>query len=756
MVTNYPLEPHTRTQIDLRLRNLGWILDEKKPSCNVFQEHPKTKKEQNKLKGKFPDYTLYESGTNKAIAVIEAKRPGESLSKAIKQAINDYANPLNIPMVFSFNDTFVQSLYIPKNRPLKIDGEELQDFIDQHTALRFINEGPEILSAPKELQLTREELLKIFKEANDLLREEGLRDGFERFSAFADILFLKLIDESEKLRVHQGKDRTIEEKYCWSSFIQKTDQEMLDYVHDSVWPRLSKQFGGIFNNEFSVKKSSVLRELVEKDMIGGVNLTATDVDVKGDAFEFFLKSVTNGNKDLGEYFTPRHIVRTMVNLVKPKFGEKIYDPFCGTGGFLVEAFKYLRLRIDDSSEGTMDILKNNSLFGREITSTSRIARMNMILFGDGHTNIKQIDTLENPVKSKYDIVLTNIPYSQKTKFGSYYHIPTQNGDSICIQHAFQSLKHNGRAAIIVPETFLYKGGVIGKTRELILKNAKRLSVISLPRGVFLPYTPTKTNILFFEKGDGLRHTFFFVVKNDGFQLNTKRKPIKGASDLNEFLSKTDEPETNPPKAIIVDKETIETTENLSLRPYSYMEDKIKAKRKLTYLKGKIKERIAFIDPRLQPDKKWSICEVSQQGVFLGDTSPGHEFNQKYKVVKEGDLVYNPYRVNIGSIGIVPPYLNECLVSPAYIVFHPIEKIPNYYLLSILKHKRFREIIMSYSLGSARANLPFSELERIAIPEPTTNEEGRFKKLGNILRKLQQKVFSTNKDISDRAIASIQK
>lgn len=730
MTNTYPLEWHTRSKIDLRLRNLGWNLDEKDPNCTVFQGHPKTTEEQKLLNRDYPDYFLYEAGGTRPIAVIEAKRPGESLDQAMNQAVNKYANPLGVPLAFSFNDTFVQSLFIPKNRPLKIDGEELQDFVDQYTALRFVTEGAEILSAPKELKISRDELIKIFKKANDLLREEGLRDGFERFSAFADVLFLKLIDESEKLRQHQGKERTIESRYCWTSFIEKSDKDMLDYIHDSVWPRLSQQFGNIFNNEFVVKKPTTMRQLIE--MLGEINFTATDIDVKGDAFEFFLKSVTNGNKDLGEYFTPRHIIRTMVNLVKPKFGEKIYDPFCGTGGFLVETFKYLRLRVDDSSEETMEILKNKTLCGREITSTARIAKMNMVLFGDGHTTIQQIDTFENPIKELYDIVLTNIPYSQETKFGSYYPIPTKNGDSISIQHIFKALKPNGRAAVVVPETFLYEENTIGETRELLLKDAKKISVISLPRGVFLPYTPTKTNILYFEKGGSYKHAFFFVVKNDGFQLSTKRKPLEGTSDLKELLSEADEPRIKPPQSTIVERDDIEATGINSLRPYSYMEDTIKSDRNLIYLKGKITERLEFVEPYKEEDKAWGICEVSQQGVFLGDVVLGRDINQKYKVVYSGDLVYNPYRVNIGSIGIVAPYLNGYLASPAYVVFHSTSGMPNYYLLTMLKHKRFQDIIMSYCLGSARASLPFSELERIAIPEPTNEEINKVSELGRNL------------------------
>lgn len=170
---------------------------------------------------------------------------------------------------------------------------------------------------------------------------------------------------------------------------------------------MRRQYGDIFNTFFSIKKPTTLRSVLNQ--IDPINLTATDTDVKGDAFEYFLKTVTNGNKDLGEYFTPRHIARTMVNLVKPMHGETIYDPFCGTGGFLLEAFKYLSLRTDSSNQTLMTWLKNEALYGREITSTARITKMNMILFGDGHTNIEQVDSLENPVDEEYNIVLSNIP-----------------------------------------------------------------------------------------------------------------------------------------------------------------------------------------------------------------------------------------------------------------------------------------------------------------------------------------------------------
>lgn len=727
------LEAHTRTQISLRLRNLGWVLDETSPTCNVYQERAKTEKQNKLFNRKRPDYILYESGSDLPIAVIEAKRPGQDLEVALKQAVDLYASPLQVPLVFAFNDTFVISKHTGQGRPLKIDGEELQDFIDQITALRFVNEGAEILSAPQGINFNRDELLKIFKTTNNLLRKEGLRDGYERFSAFSEVLFLKLIDESERLKEDRNKKRRFDKKFCWSNFINKNDEDLLIFLNDSVWPRLKEEFGDIFDGRIGIKNSSTLREIIES--IDPINLTSTDSDVKGDAFEYFLKSVTNGNKDLGEYFTPRHIARTVVNLVKPVYGEKIYDPFCGTGGFLLEAFKYISLRVDMDNEEISKKVKQETIYGGEITSTAKIAKMNMILFGDGHSNVEQIDSLSVPKKNMFDVVIANIPYSQKTEYGKYYPIPSTNADSVCLQHIWESLKPNGRAAVIVPETFIYEDGIIGKTREMIARQAEKLSIISLPRGVFMPYTPTKTNILYFKKGEKkFKNAFFFVVHNDGFELNTKRKQIQGDTDLKKLLSIYDEPTQLKSQANIVPREEIERSGNWNLRPFYYMEDVPKLEGEIVSLNQNIIQEInEYIDPRNEPDRDFGVLQVSQNGIFLNDMIKGSEFTQSYKIAYAGDLVYNPYRINIGSIGLVPSYYNEMLVSPAYVVIRPINKdYPASYILSILKTERYKRIIMNYSLSSARACVPFDELIRLKIPKPKEEDLIILKDLQNDL------------------------
>lgn len=745
-----PLEAHTRTQIDLRLKNLGWILDRRDTRCNVYLEQAKTETQNKILKGKKPDYVLYEIGTDIPIAVIEAKRPGQDLDKAMEQAIELYAKPLQIPLSFAFNETFVLARHVMQSRPLKIDGEELQDFVDQSTALRFIAEGAETLSAPRGINFTREELLAIFKKVNNILRKEGLRDGYERFSAFSEILFLKLIDESEKLREHKGEPRRFDNRFLWGAFVRRfhnDHQGLLDFISGSVWSRLQKEYGDIFDSPFSIKKPDTLRKIIQQ--VDPINLTSMDTDVKGDAFEYFLKTVTNGNKDLGEYFTPRHIVRTMVNLVKPSYGETIYDPFCGTGGFLLEAFKYLSLRANTDDSRIVSWIKKKALYGKEMTSTARITKMNMILFGDGHTNIWQMDSLEKPITEKYNIILSNIPYSQKTEYGASYPIPTDNADAICMQHIWGALKTGGRAAVIVPETFLYEDGVIGQTRELIVKYSKKFSVISLPRGVFNPYTPTKTNIVYFEKGGQFKNVFFFVIHNDGFELNTKRKSMEGESDIKRLLSEVDSPRIIDAQANIVGRENIENSGTWNLRPFYYMEDVPETNSVMISLSDNLIEEITHkIDPIQFPDKDWNLLQVSKKGIFLGDTFKGAEATQKYKPVRMGDIVYNPYRINIGSIGVVPPHLDGALASPAYVVVRMKNiQFPPSYIVSVLKHPRYLRVIMNYAISSARASLPFSELIRIKIPKPGKQDIEKLKKLEDDLTRQQKSEDKILKKIS---------
>ena len=192
----------------------------------------------------------------------------------------------------------------------------------------------------------------------------------------------------------------------------------------------------------------------------------------------------------------------------------------------------------------MDLLKHHTIYGADITKTSSIAKMNMILAGDGHNNIIRQDSLANPVDDAYDIVITNMPFAQKTRYGDKYAIPSRNGDIICPQHCWRAVKPGGRMAIIVPDGFLTtcNNSSFIKIREFLLKNATLKSVVSLPRGSFEPYNRVKASILYFKdikKATPYKSFWYFNVKNDGFTLDKKRKRIAGPNDLEQVLSEND-------------------------------------------------------------------------------------------------------------------------------------------------------------------------------------------------------------------------
>lgn len=189
-----PPEAYTRTLIDTSLKNLGWKFDGIQQ--NVFPELPRTTQEHKILYGKRPDYVLYSQEIGyKPLIIIEAKRKGTRLDSALEQGI-DYARILKAPIVFATDGVFCKSFHTIAEHPLILNGEEVNELIRETLALKFLNTH-EVNTVSQKVRYDRMELIKIFGEANNILRGEGLRAGIERFGEFANILFLKLINENE-------------------------------------------------------------------------------------------------------------------------------------------------------------------------------------------------------------------------------------------------------------------------------------------------------------------------------------------------------------------------------------------------------------------------------------------------------------------------------------------------------------------------------------------------------------------------------
>lgn len=535
------VERDIETAIDNELRYLKWNDDSKDiNSCNVYKQRPKTEKQKKLLGGKRPDYILYKDNSDEPIAIIEAKKPYEDIKKAQQQGI-EYAKILNAPVVFTTDGIYTKAYHIKKQANLILNNEEVDDLLDQSTLLNFLQDNI-YDSIDKKVLQSREELISIFKTVNNDFRKMGIRSGLDRIDLFSNILFLKVISELAEMN-----DCTITlppKDYLWDHFKIKKGLDLVDFLNKQAFDYFKKSYGGEVLSKIEILSG---KERILNDIITNLDdlwLSDTNTDIKGDAFEYFLRNYGGAETDFGEYFTPRHIVKTMVKLLNPQFGEKIYDGFCGTGGMLTESFKYIKRRMP-LNPNTIKQLKNETVFGGEFSTMFRIAKMNMILAGDGHSNITRQDSYEKKQTNKFDVVITNIPFGIKMKT-DYLLQYGYNGNSaeICgVLHCLDALNNqneNARAGIVVPEGILFNGNkAYTQLRRDLVEKYSLENVVSLPKGTFVD-AGVKSSILIVKKkpNKSKNHIWYFDLQNDGYTLNKARTKIKGQNDIDILLSET--------------------------------------------------------------------------------------------------------------------------------------------------------------------------------------------------------------------------
>ena len=234
------VERDTEILIDNQLRNLGWHNDPQSPERNVYQQRVKTQAQRKKLQGMKPDYILYSSNSSTPLAVIEAKRQGRNIHEALRQG-TDYAVRLDAPIVFATDGVFTKTIHAKVGKPLMLNGEELDELIREAMAVRFVATN-EVSTLGKRVVQSRSELISIFATVNSLLREEGLQQGLERFTEFANILFLKVLSEIEDGKEERGEQSSIDPAYRWNYFRDKKGSELLSYVSDTVLKWFSREY----------------------------------------------------------------------------------------------------------------------------------------------------------------------------------------------------------------------------------------------------------------------------------------------------------------------------------------------------------------------------------------------------------------------------------------------------------------------------------------------------------------------------------
>ena len=327
------------------------------------------------------------------------------------------------------------------------------------------------------------------------------------------LLFLKMDDENVQTF---GDDSAIPEGYRWRDLI---DLDGLDLVkqYEETLKELSSQenlIGTIYTKaQNKIDKPVYLKKVIT--LINEESWLVMDGDVKGAIYESILEKNGQDKKSgAGQYFTPRSLIQAMVDVACPQIGETVCDPACGTGGFLLAAYDYMKPQSSDKAK--QDFLRNNALHGYDNTAlVVTLASMNLYLHGIGTDRSPIIcqDSLEKAPSTLVDVILANPPFGTRPA-GSVeidrqdFYVDTKNNQLNFLQHMMVMLKNGGRAAVVLPDNVLFEGGAGETIRKELLQNFNLHTILRLPTGIFYAQG-VKANVLFFTKGTPTKDIWFF-------------------------------------------------------------------------------------------------------------------------------------------------------------------------------------------------------------------------------------------------------
>jgi len=411
-----------------------------------------------------------------------------------------------------------------------------------------------------------------FKNIDDILHKDaGCGSELDYVEQTSWILFLKYLDDLEKDKATAAEltgktyNPIIESAYQWSIWAAPKDNEgkldhhkvltgddLADFVNIQLFPYLKKfktsaesadtleyKIGEIFSElKNRVQSGYNLREVINR--IDELRFrTHAEKHEMSHLYEDKIKNMGNAGRNGGEYYTPRPLIKTIVKVVAPEIGQKIYDGAVGSAGFLVEAFEYLK---HSKKLSTTDVvtLQKNTFYGKEKKSLAYIiGTMNMILHGVEAPNIIHTNTLAENIadiqeKDRYDVVLANPPFGGKERAEVQQNFPIKTGEtaSLFLQHFIKIMKAGGKAGIVIKNTFLSNTDNASiSLRKLLLENCNLHTVLDLPGGTFTG-AGVKTVVLFFEKGAPTQKVWFYQLN---LERNLGKTNALSEKDLADFV-----------------------------------------------------------------------------------------------------------------------------------------------------------------------------------------------------------------------------
>lgn len=386
----------------------------------------------------------------------------------------------------------------------------------------------------------------------------------------------KPLQEAKKEKEEKEKPFRVDKQTLrWSHFKRMPAEEMLSHVQTKVFPFLKTLNGEessfthhMKNAVFIVPKPSLLVEAIstieeifeeiEKDAQQGGQAFQ---DIQGDVYEMLLSEIATAGKN-GQFRTPRHIIKLIAELVEPQLGNRIADPACGTGGFLLGAYQYIVTQLDKNQKNlnpdedgfirnsvssllTKDVsnILNDSLYGYDIDVTMvRLALMNLMMHGVDTPHIDYKDTLSKGFteSNQYQVVMANPPFTgsiDKSDINESLKLGTTKTELLFIENIYNLLKIGGTAGVIVPQGVLFSSGkAFVEARKILIEKCELKAVITMPSGVFKPYAGVSTAILIFTKGGETENVWFYDMQSDGYSLDDKRTKLEGYGDLQDIVT----------------------------------------------------------------------------------------------------------------------------------------------------------------------------------------------------------------------------
>jgi type I restriction enzyme M protein len=427
---------------------------------------------------------------------------------------------------------------------------------------------------PAQPMTTAQRLGSLIKSARQIMRKDkGLNGDLDRLPLFTWILFLKFLDdmeitaEEESKLVRKKYQPVIEPPYRWRDWAVMADgitgDELLKFISqdETMRPDGTKGAGlfaylrGLQSNSGKARQDVIanvfkgvtnrmesgylLRDVINK--VTGIHFTASEeMHTLSRLYENMLREMRDAAGDSGEFYTPRPVVKFMVDVTDPQLGETVLDPACGTGGFLVEAYDHLAAGCKSVADRRK--VQQESLFGQEAKSLPyMLVQMNLLLHGMEYPNIKYGNTLAVKVteigdNDRVDVILTNPPFGGEEEKGILNNFPADKQTAetalLFLQFIMRKLKRPargtpGRAAIVVPNGTLSGGGVCARIKEDLLKEYNLHTIVRLPEGTFAPYTDIPANLLFFDRSGATDSIWYYQVPlPEGRKKYSKTMPMQ--------------------------------------------------------------------------------------------------------------------------------------------------------------------------------------------------------------------------------------